>query len=120
MHQIFHGIFWNGTVEVPYQQSIKLLVPGTVFAKVNLLTSTFVILAVASEGVYKNLIFINFSQNFIISFAGRIWSVTGCCKLACAVSLSTVSPMPLQSDLLWLVAKKFQSLSTDHFYGEII
>ena len=83
-----------------------------------LLTSTLLTLTTASEGVYTNLIPLHdSSQNFIIYFAERIWSVTESCKLACAVSLFTVPPIPWQGDLPWLVAKKFQTQSTEKSFS---
>ena len=92
----------------PFFQELFLI------TKVNLLISTLLTLTIALEGVHTNLIpLIDFSQNFIISFAERISSVTGSYKFACAISLFTVPHIPLQDDLLWLVSKKFQTHSTE-------
>ena len=67
---------------------------------------------IAAEKVCTNLILlIDSSLNFNISFAENIWSVTRCCKLA--VSLFAVPQVPLQDDLAWLAAKKFQTQSAE-------
>ena len=74
-----------------------------------------------TQGIYTNsILLIDSSQNFIIFFAERICLATGGCKLACAVSLFTVPSIPLQSNLLWLVVKNFQTQSTEKsFYGDV-
>ena len=41
------------------------------------------------------------------SFAVRIWSLIGRCKLAQAVRRFSVSPIPSHGDLPWLVVKTF-------------
>ena len=63
--------------------------------------------SIFSLEIWRNNIPCIFSwQNDMMDDTLRICSAYGLCKLARAVGLLTVAPMPSHDDLLWLVAKK--------------